>query len=55
MDQTGMWELFFATGRPEVYLAVRAQREAKRAPGDSLAERHACGAGAGSLSAGQWA
>ena len=26
MDQTGMWKLFFATGLPELYLAVQSQR-----------------------------
>ena len=31
MDQAGMWKLFFATGLPELYLAVHAQREARGA------------------------
>ena len=31
MDQTGIWKLFFATGLPELYLAVHAQREARGA------------------------
>ncbi len=25
MDQTGMWNLFFATGLPEAYLATRGE------------------------------
>lgn len=27
MDQTGIWNLFFATGLPEAYLATRAEGE----------------------------
>lgn len=27
MDETGLWRLFFATGLPEAYLAVRGKRE----------------------------
>ena len=27
MDQTGMWNLFFATGLPEAYLAAQAERQ----------------------------
>lgn len=26
MDQTGMWNLFFATGLPEAYLALRTEQ-----------------------------
>ena len=27
MEEPGLWELFFATGLPEAYLALRGQRE----------------------------
>ena len=26
MDERGLWQLFFKTGRPEVYLAIAARR-----------------------------
>lgn len=29
MDEDRLWDLFFATGLPEVYLAVRGEREEK--------------------------
>ena len=29
MDEERLWELFFATGRPEVYLAILRTREEK--------------------------
>ena len=29
MDEGRLWELFFATGRPEVYLAIRRAQEEK--------------------------
>ena len=34
MDESGLWSLFFATGLPEVYLALRGQRmeEERREP-----------------------
>lgn len=32
MDQTGIWKLFFATGRPEFYLAARVQKREEKAP-----------------------
>ena len=27
MDEQGLWSLFFATGLPEAYLALRGERE----------------------------
>ena len=32
MDETGLWELFFATGLPEAYLAIRGERGEGEAP-----------------------
>ena len=32
MDQIGMWNLFVATGLPELYLAARAQRRDQSVP-----------------------
>ena len=29
MDESGLWNLFFATGLPEAYLAIRQSREEK--------------------------
>ena len=34
MDQAGMWELFFATGLPEAYLAARSEAKAAAPRGD---------------------
>jgi len=31
MDQQGLWKLFFATGSPLVWLAIRQEREEERA------------------------
>ena len=30
MDERGMWRLFFATGSPLVWLAIRQEREEER-------------------------
>lgn len=30
MEEQGLWRLFFATGLPEVYLAISACRESER-------------------------
>jgi hypothetical protein len=30
MEEAGLWRLFFATGLPEVYLAVRGTQQAKQ-------------------------
>lgn len=27
MDERGLWKLFFATGLPEAYLAIRGERK----------------------------
>ena len=27
MDESGLWDLFFATGLPEAYLAIRGEQE----------------------------
>ena len=32
MDERGLWELFFATGLPEAYLAAAGEREAQARP-----------------------
>ena len=32
MDRDGLWNLFFATGLPEVYLALRGAENEKNAP-----------------------
>ena len=32
MEETGLWELFFATGLPEAYLAIRGERGEGEAP-----------------------
>ena len=42
MDEQGLWALFYATGLPEVYLAIRQERadreeEAERRPGPPFA------------------
>lgn len=37
MDESGLWELFFATGLPEAYLAIREERRS----GEYLAEQPA--------------
>ena len=29
MDERGLWKLFFATGLPEAYLAIRGERKEK--------------------------
>ena len=29
MDEKGLWSLFFATGLPEAYLALRGEQEEK--------------------------
>ena len=34
MDERGLWNLFFATGLPEVYLAIAARR--REAEGERL-------------------
>ena len=39
MDEQKLWELFFATGRPEVYLSSRRQRN--REDWDELPARQA--------------
>ena len=31
MDERGLWRLFFITGLPEAYLAIRGERDAKKA------------------------
>jgi hypothetical protein len=31
MDERGLWNLFFATGLPLVWLAIRQEREEERA------------------------
>lgn len=31
MDEQGLWNLFFATGSPLVWLAIRQEREEERA------------------------
>ena len=30
MDERGLWRLFFITGLPEAYLAIRGERNAKK-------------------------
>jgi hypothetical protein len=30
MEEAGLWRLFFATGLPEAYLAVRGTQQAKQ-------------------------
>ena len=30
MEESGLWRLFFLTGLPEVWLAIRGQEEEKR-------------------------
>ena len=32
MDEQGLWRLFFATGLPEAYLALRGARETEALP-----------------------
>ena len=32
MDESGLWNLFFATGLPEAYLAIREWEEEREAP-----------------------
>ena len=44
MDQTGMWNLFFATGLPEAYLALRTEQ---RDEVPSVPPKPLCGVGAG--------
>ena len=34
MDERGLWQLFFKTGRPEIYLAIAARR--REAEGERL-------------------
>ena len=48
MDQTGMWKLFFATGLPEAYLAVRSQEEGGLSASPPP-QRPLCGTGAGAV------
>ena len=48
MDQTGMWNLFFATGLPEAYLALRTEQ---RDEVPSVPPKPLCGVGAGLTSA----
>ena len=31
MDERGLWRLFFATGLPEAYLAIRGERRKEQA------------------------
>ena len=42
MDQDGLWRLFFTTGLPEVYLAIRGERGREALP-ESLPARTAFG------------
>ena len=44
MDSSGMWNLFFATGLPEAYLALRTEQ---RDEVPSVPPKPLCGVGAG--------
>ena len=39
MDERGLWKLFFATGSPLVWLAIRQEREEERAVPAFLPEK----------------
>ena len=45
MDERGLWNLFFATGLPEAYLAIRRERKKENAVPD-LPSKTAFGGGA---------
>ena len=42
MDETGLWELFFATGLPEAYLAIRGERSEGEGPEELPARTAFC-------------
>ena len=38
MDERGLWELFYRTGRPEVWLALAGEREERSQQREELAK-----------------